>query len=157
VLAAIAGLAIVGLASKHSPPAGRPAPSLPGEHLSGPPVPAFGAGGQSKIVVFWASWCEPCAQEAPGVQRVSQSAIGHGRVIGVDWNDALSGARSFIKAHSWTFPNVRDGEGTVGSAYRLIGLPTTFIVDSRGRIRAMLSGPQSEASLMRALGTSARS
>jgi thiol-disulfide isomerase/thioredoxin len=120
-------------------------------------VPSFGAGGDSKILVFWASWCEPCAQEAPAVQRVSQSRLGRDRVIGVDWNDALSGARSFIKAHGWTFPNVRDGEGTVGSAYRLIGLPTTFVVDSHGRIRAMLSGPQSEASLRRALGSSARS
>ncbi|HWX97958.1 MAG TPA: TlpA disulfide reductase family protein [Solirubrobacteraceae bacterium] len=152
VLAAIALLAIVGLASKHSPAAGRPAPSLPTEHLAGPPVPSFNAGGRSKIVVFWASWCEPCVQEAPAVRRVSQSATGRGRVIGVDWNDSLSGARSFIKSQSWTFPNVRDGEGTVGSAYRLIGLPTTFIVDSHGHIRAMLSGPQSEGSLTRALG-----
>jgi thiol-disulfide isomerase/thioredoxin len=157
VLAAIAVLAIVGLASKHSPAAGRPAPALPKEHLSGPSTPSFGAGGHSKIVVFWASWCEPCAQEAPAVQRVAQSAIGRGRVIGVDWNDGLPGARSFIRDHSWTFPNVRDGEGTVGSAYRLIGLPTTFVVDADGRIRSMLSGPQSEASLVRALGASAGS
>jgi cytochrome c biogenesis protein CcmG, thiol:disulfide interchange protein DsbE len=157
LVAAIAALAVVGLASKHSPAVGRPAPPLPSEHLAGPPVPSFGAGGDSKILVFWASWCEPCAQEAPAVQRVSQSRLGRGRVIGVDWNDALSGARSFIKAHAWTFPNVRDGEGTVGSAYRLIGLPTTFVVDSHGHIRAMLSGPQSEASLRRALGSSALS
>jgi cytochrome c biogenesis protein CcmG, thiol:disulfide interchange protein DsbE len=86
------------------------------------------------------------------VERVSQSAIGRGRVIGVDWSDALGGARSFIREHSWTFPNVRDGEGTVGNAYRLPGLPTTFVVDSRGRIGAMLRGPQDEASLVRALG-----
>jgi thiol-disulfide isomerase/thioredoxin len=157
VIAALAVLAIVGLASKHSPAAGRPAPPLPKEHLSGPSIPSFGAGGHSKIVVFWASWCEPCAQEAPAVQRVSQSAIGRGRVIGVDWNDGLPGARSFIRGHSWTFPNVRDGEGTVGSAYRLIGLPSTFVVDAHGRIRSMLSGPQSEASLVRALGAGAGS
>jgi thiol-disulfide isomerase/thioredoxin len=151
VLAAVAVLAVVGLASKHSPAGGRPAPALPAERLSGPPVPSFGAGGQSKIVVFWASWCEPCAQEAAAVQSVSQSTLGRGRVIGVDWSDALSGARSFIKGNSWTFPNVRDGEGTVGNAYRLPGLPTTFVVDSHGRIRAMLRGPQDEASLVRAL------
>jgi hypothetical protein len=73
----------------------------------------------------------------------------------VDWNDALSGARSFIKAHSWTFANVRDGEGTVGSAYRLTGLPTSFVVGANGRIRATLVGPQSEASLARALAGAA--
>jgi thiol-disulfide isomerase/thioredoxin len=151
VLVIVAVLAIVGLASTHSPAAGRPAPALPREHLAGPSVPSFSAGGQSKVVVFWASWCEPCAQEAPAVQRVSQSAIGRGRVIGVDWSDALGGARSFIRGHSWTFPNVRDGEGTVGNAYRLPSLPTTFIVDARGRIRGMLRGPQGQAALEHAL------
>jgi thiol-disulfide isomerase/thioredoxin len=154
-LGAIAVLAIVGLASKRSSAGGRPAPALPTERLAGPPVPSFAANGHSKLVVFWASWCDPCAQEAPAVQRVSQSAIGRGRVIGVDWNDGLAGARSFVKAHSWTFANVRDGEGTVGSAYRLTGLPTTFVVGANGRIRATLVGPQSESSLIRALGTGA--
>lgn len=153
---AIAVLAIVGLASTRSPVAGRPAPALPSEHLAGPPAPAFAANGRSKVVVFWASWCEPCAQEAHAVQQVAQTAAGRGRVIGVDWNDALSGARSFVRTHAWTFANVRDGEGTVGSAYRLTGLPTTFVVDAHGRIRATLVGPQSQASLTRALaGTGA--
>jgi thiol-disulfide isomerase/thioredoxin len=149
--AAVAVLTVVGLASKRSPAAGRPAPALPGEHLAGPPAPPFAASGRSKVVVFWASWCEPCAQEARAVQKVAQSPAGQGRVIGVDWNDGLSGARSFIRTHAWTFANVRDGEGTVGSAYRLTGLPTTFVVDANGRIRATLVGPQSEASLTRAL------
>jgi thiol-disulfide isomerase/thioredoxin len=154
--AAVAVLAVLGLASKRSPAAGRPAPELPGEHLAGPTAPPFAAGGRSKVVVFWASWCDPCAQEARAVQQVSQSAVGRGRVIGVDWNDALAGARAFIRAHAWTFANVRDGEGTVGSAYRLTGLPTTFVVDAHGRIRATLVGPQSEASLTHALtGTGA--
>jgi thiol-disulfide isomerase/thioredoxin len=151
LLAIVVVLAVVGLTSTRSS-VGRPAPALPSEHLAGPPAPSLSAGGQSKVVVFWASWCEPCAQEAPAVERVSNSAIGRGRVIGVDWSDALGGARSFIRAHSWTFPNVRDGEGTVGNAYRLPGLPTTFVVDSHGRIRAMLRGPQDEASFVRALG-----
>jgi thiol-disulfide isomerase/thioredoxin len=152
VLAIVVLLAVVGLTSTRSSAAGRPAPALPREHLAGPSAPSLSDGGQSKVVVFWASWCEPCAQEAPAVERVSRSAIGRGRVIGVDWSDALGGARSFIRDHSWTFPNVRDGEGTVGNAYRLLGLPTTFVVDSHGRIRAMLRGPQDEASLVRALG-----
>jgi peroxiredoxin len=46
---------------------------------------------------------------------------------------------------------MRDAEGTVGSAYRITGLPTTFVIDGRGRIRTLLRGPQSEASLAHAL------
>jgi thiol-disulfide isomerase/thioredoxin len=150
-LAVIVLLVVVGLGSTGSSAAGRPAPALPTEHLAGPPAPSLSAGGRSRVVVFWASWCGPCAQEAPAIERLSKSAIGRGRVIGVDWSDALGGAHSFIRGHSWTFPNVRDGEGTVGNAYRLTGLPTTFVVDSHGRIRAVLRGPQDEASLVRAL------
>jgi cytochrome c biogenesis protein CcmG, thiol:disulfide interchange protein DsbE len=151
VLAIVAVLAVIGLASTRSSAAPRPAPALPTEHLAGPPAPSLSAGGQSKVVVFWASWCGPCAQEAPAVERVSKSAVGRGRVIGVDWSDAIGSAQSFIQGHSWTFPNLRDAEGTVGNAYRLPSLPTTFVVDSRGRIRAMLRGPQDQASLVRAL------
>jgi len=71
----------------------------------------------------------------------------------VDWSDGLSGARAFIRSHSWTFPNVRDAEGTVGNAYRLTGLPSTFVLDAHGRIRAVLRGPQDEGSLTRALAS----
>ena len=58
-----------------------------------------------------------------------------------------SGARAFIRHYAWTFPNLRDAEGTVGNAYRLTVLPTTFVLDAHGRIRATLRGPQSEHSL----------
>jgi hypothetical protein len=69
----------------------------------------------------------------------------------VDWSDTLSGARSFIRRFSWTFANVRDAEGRVGSKYHLPGLPTSFVLDVSGRIRAELRGPQDERSLRRAL------
>jgi thiol-disulfide isomerase/thioredoxin len=151
--AAIAALAIFGLASNPAPTVGRPAPALPREHLAGPPVTVAGllAGGRPALVVFWASWCAPCLKEAPAVERFALSPAGRGRVAGVDWSDALSGARSFVRRYSWSFPNVRDSEGTVGNAYRLTGLPTTFVLDRHGRIRTVLRGPQDEASLTRAL------
>jgi cytochrome c biogenesis protein CcmG/thiol:disulfide interchange protein DsbE len=149
IVAAAAVLAIVGLASNRSS-AARPAPALPREQLAGPPAPAL-ASGRSKLVVFWASWCDPCAQEAAAIEHLSKSGAGNGRVIGVNWSDGLSGARAFIGRHAWTFPNVRDGQGTVGSAYRITGLPTTFAVDGHGSIRTTLRGPQNEASLRHAL------
>jgi cytochrome c biogenesis protein CcmG, thiol:disulfide interchange protein DsbE len=147
--AAIAALSVFGLAS-HSA-SGRPAPPLPHERLAGQTqtLTSLLAGARDRpvAVVFWASWCGPCSHEAPALERFSQTAAGRGRIIGVDWSDALSGARAFIRRYSWSFPNVRDAEGTVGNAYRLPGLPTTFIVDGRGRIRTVLRGPQSERSL----------
>jgi len=159
--AALIALIVFGLARNGSSPTGRLAPALPRERLAGAPVTLAGllagTGGRPALVVFWASWCGPCAHEAPAIERFSRSAAGRGRIVGVDWSDALSGARSFIRHYSWSFPNVRDSEGTVGNAYRLPGLPTTFVVDAHGRIRTELRGPQDEAALARALAGVERS
>jgi thiol-disulfide isomerase/thioredoxin len=159
LLAAIAGAAVLGLASH--PETGRAAPALPRETLVGGPLTLHGllagAGGKPALVVFWASWCDGCGEEAPAIERFATSAAGRGRIVGVDWSDARSGAIGFIRHHRWTFPNLRDAEGLVGDSYRLTVLPTTFVLDGRGRIRAMLRGPQSVASLRRALASVERS
>jgi thiol-disulfide isomerase/thioredoxin len=159
-VAAIVALAVFGLASSGSA-TGRPAPGLPRERLAGAPVTltslVSGAGGRSTLVVFWASWCEPCEREAPAFERFAESAQGHGRIVGVDWSDALAGARGFVKRYRWRFPNVRDSEGAVGNAYGITVLPTTFVLDGRGRIRSVLRGPQDQASLARALAAVERS
>ena len=108
--AALAALAVFGLASHSS--SGRRAPALPHEQLAGAPqtlASLLSADRQRPVaVVFWASWCGPCTHEAPALERFSHTPAGRGRIVGVDWSDALSGARAFIRRYSWTFPNVRD-------------------------------------------------
>jgi len=156
LLVAVVLLAVVGLASEGSSKGGRAAPGLPREELSGGPATISslltGAGSRSAAVVFWASWCGPCGKEAPALERFARSTAGHDRIVGIDWNDpVISEARSFIRRYGWTFPNLRDAEGTVGDAYRLTNLPTTFVIDRHGRIEAVLRGPQDEMSLTRAL------
>jgi thiol-disulfide isomerase/thioredoxin len=150
---ALAAAAVFGLASHAA--TGRQAPALPREALVGGAVTLASLRAAAKarpaLVVFWASWCGPCAAEAPALERFSHSPLGRGRIVGVDWSDALSGARAFVRRYSWTFPNVRDAEGLIGNEYRLTGLPTTFVIDEHDRIRATLRGPQTERSLRRAL------
>jgi thiol-disulfide isomerase/thioredoxin len=156
-LAAIVAFVVFGLSSSHSTATGRKAPELPRERLAGPTVTLSSvlasAHGRATLVVFWASWCGPCVREAPAIERFSRSAEGHGRIVGVDWSDSLSGAQTFIKDHSWTFANVRDGEGTVGNDYRMTDLPTTFVLDSSGHIRAALRGPQDASTLAKAMAS----
>jgi thiol-disulfide isomerase/thioredoxin len=158
--AALAALIVFGLSSSGSGPVGRVAPQLPREHLAGPAVTLHdalaNAHGRATLITFWASWCGPCTREAGALERFSRSAAGKGRLIGVDWSDGLSGARAFVLEHGWTFPVLRDAEGTVGNDYRLSGLPTTFVLDADGRIRSELRGPQTQATLARAMASVTR-
>jgi thiol-disulfide isomerase/thioredoxin len=155
VLAVLAGAVVIGLSDSRS---GAPlrAPALPGETLAGPRVTLAGleagAGRRGALIVFWASWCGPCAREAPAIERFAASPQGRGRLIGVDWSDPnIREARAFIRRYHWTFSNLRDAEGLVGNDYRLTGLPSTYVLDGHGRIHAILRGPQDAQSLERAL------
>jgi peroxiredoxin len=81
----------------------------------------------------------------------------HGRaaVVGVNWEDlSLPNARKFIRDYGWTFPNLRDSDGTIGREYGITSfLPTAFVIDGAGRLRATLRGPQTEKTLTNALAT----
>jgi thiol-disulfide isomerase/thioredoxin len=152
LLALVLVLGLSGKGASH----GRLAPALPREPLSGIPVTLAtlraAAGGRATLVVFWASWCEACRHEAPAVERFARSPAGRGRLVGVDWSDEAASARRFIAKYRWSFSNLRDGEGTVGFAYGLRYLPTTFVVGADGRVEKTLLGPQTEQTLGHALG-----
>jgi thiol-disulfide isomerase/thioredoxin len=148
-------LAVYGLAGTST--TGRLAPALPRERLSGADVTLSSvlaaAHGRSVLVVFWASWCDPCRQEAPDVAAFARSAFGRGRIVGVDWSDPeTSEARAFVRRYRWSFPNLRDREGTVGYRYRVRNMPAWFVVNTDGRIGQVFYGPQTERSLRVALG-----
>jgi thiol-disulfide isomerase/thioredoxin len=133
---------------------GRLAPPLPGEHLSGPAVSLASLHGRPALVAFWASWCGPCEHEAPALERFSRSLGDRATLVGINLSDpSISAARAFVKRYGWTFPNVRDSEDTAGAAYGVTGPPATFVLDSAGRIRATLRGPQTEQTLNAALAT----
>ncbi len=153
--AALAALTVFGLSS--SGRGSRAAPALPKERLAGPSVTLAqvlsSADGRATLVTFWASWCGPCAREAGALERFAQSQAGKGRLVAVDWSDSLSGARKFVTEHGWTFPVLRDAEGTVGNEYELTGLPTTFVLNANGHIHSVLRGPQTPATLARAMAS----
>ncbi len=157
IAVALVALIVFGLASSKQANAGRRAPALPSEHLVGPPTTLARllatAHGRASLVTFWASWCEPCRREAGALERFAGSSSGRGRLVAVDWSDALSGARSFLARYRWTFPVLRDADGTVGNDYRLTGLPTTFVLDASGRIGSVLRGPQTTATLAQAMAS----
>ncbi|HZQ02777.1 MAG TPA: TlpA disulfide reductase family protein [Gaiellaceae bacterium] len=103
--------------------------------------------GRPVVLNFWASWCIPCAHEAP---RLVESAKAHeGRVLflGVDVKDFSSDARKFLRRFHVDYVSVRDGGSSVYDAYGLTGLPESYFLDARGRIVAHKIGEISAAEL----------
>ena len=144
VLAVIGALIVAELLSGTSSGVqGRPAPALPAEVLVPPRVTLGSLRGEPAAINFWASWCTPCRQEAPMLDRLSHSLHGQARLVGVDWTDGISGARSFVSRYSWSFPNLRDADGVVGNRFGIVGLPTTYILDARGAITGPAGTPGS--------------
>jgi thiol-disulfide isomerase/thioredoxin len=150
VLAAVAGLIAIEVASGGSSKP-KPAPQLPTQVLNPPRVNLAELRGKPALVNFWASWCHSCVQEASEMESFARDLNGRARLVGVDWGDPdLGNAQAFVREHDWTFPVLRD-TGGVGNEYGIRGLPTTFVLDARGRIIETLRGPQTRADLEAAL------
>lgn len=130
---------------------GRPAYPLPTKVLQGPQVTLADLKGEPALINFWASWCEPCREEAPEVARLSRSLHGQVGVVGIDYTDREDSARSFLRQYGWTFPVLSDPNGIYGAHYGFSALPTTLVLDSEGRVAAILRGPQSVADFRREL------
>jgi cytochrome c biogenesis protein CcmG, thiol:disulfide interchange protein DsbE len=89
------------------------------------------------VVNFFASWCRPCEEEAPLLNRLQRTLAGHGTVVGVAWNDLSDDTRGFVREHGIAYPILRDVDGAFAKAYGVTGMPETFVIDPRGRIVAL--------------------
>ncbi len=81
---------------------------------------------------------------------------GRASLVGIDWADDRDTAVAFIDRYDWSFPNLRPSGQSIGGLYGVVGLPTTVILDRRGRIAEVLPGPQSAEDIARALGLPAQ-
>jgi cytochrome c biogenesis protein CcmG/thiol:disulfide interchange protein DsbE len=106
--------------------------------------------GRVVVLNYWASWCTPCRQESPLLERWHEriSARG-GTVLGVDILDVTADARAFIRRFRLTYPMLRDRDGDTPKRFGVTGYPETLVVDRRGRIAALQRGPVDDAFLRR--------
>ena len=99
---------------------------------------------RGKVVVlnFWASWCDPCVDELPLLERTHKRlAADDALVLGVDTQDAQSEAMGFVRRFKLTFPSVRDPNNEFGKEFETTGVPETFVIDRKGLIAARRPGP----------------
>jgi thiol-disulfide isomerase/thioredoxin len=97
--------------------------------------------GQVVVLNFWASWCVPCRQEMPTLERLWQEFRHRGVVtLGVNVADEFDEAAVFLKQLRITYANVYDPEQVRLQAYQVTGLPTTVFLDTQLRILERVSG-----------------
>jgi cytochrome c biogenesis protein CcmG/thiol:disulfide interchange protein DsbE len=149
VVVALVALLAYGLASNEPDREveGRQAPELELPRLSGEGVGSLDDyRGQVVVLNFWASWCEPCREESPLLQRWHERMERReGTVLGVDVQDVTGDAFDFISEYDLTYPMLRDGEGAMRESFGILGFPETFVIDRQGRITAVARGPVDDA------------
>jgi cytochrome c biogenesis protein CcmG, thiol:disulfide interchange protein DsbE len=132
-------------------------------------LPVLGGGGtgslddyRGKVVLVnvWASWCEPCRDELPLIQKAHKTLSARGgTVLGIDVKENSGAALEAVDEFGLSFPNLRDRDGTYVRKWGQTGYPESYVIDRKGRVAAVRRMPVTQewldATLPPLLGESA--
>jgi cytochrome c biogenesis protein CcmG/thiol:disulfide interchange protein DsbE len=100
---------------------------------------------KGKVVVlnFWATWCPPCVEETPSLNRLEKYIDSRGgMVLGVSIDEDGAAYEQFLRDHSVVFSTYRDATKKTASDYGTSIFPETYIIDRRGKIARKFVGEQ---------------
>lgn len=150
LLAFLAVLAVVGLLAFGLLSKGNAKIAL-GEQVPDRVLPALPGPGQGSIgdhrgkwvlVNLWASWCPPCREEAPALERFHRRYRDRGvTVLGIDVQDNQDDALAFLRENPTSYPQLRSVGDERSAAFGSTGVPENFLVDPRGRLALILRQP----------------
>jgi cytochrome c biogenesis protein CcmG/thiol:disulfide interchange protein DsbE len=119
------------------------APAFELPRLEGGSLSSSELEGRPVVINFWASWCTPCREEAPLLERTWREYKDDGVVIlGINIKDSITEARKFVDEFGITYPIVRDESGELERDFGLTGLPETFFIDHEWRFIGSVSGSE---------------
>jgi thiol-disulfide isomerase/thioredoxin len=131
--------------------AGTPAQSFAVHRTDGRPDALANYRGRVVLMNLWATWCPPCRQEMPDLERFAREEAGKVVVLGVDQGESPSVAAAFAHDLGVTFPILVDEAQQYGRTYGAIGLPTSFVVGRDGRIVRGIDGAMNVAAMRAAV------
>jgi cytochrome c biogenesis protein CcmG/thiol:disulfide interchange protein DsbE len=110
---------------------------------------------EGKVVVlnFWASWCTPCEQEAADLENAWLQYKPRGDVVflGIDYVDTETEALGYLEKFNISYPNAPDLGTRVSQAFRIQGVPETFIIGKDGKLVSFQKGPYSSLAQIKAV------
>jgi cytochrome c biogenesis protein CcmG, thiol:disulfide interchange protein DsbE len=108
--------------------------------------------GKVVLVNVWASWCAPCRDELPLLQKTHVRLVREGgTVLGIDVKENSGAARAAVREFGLTYPNLRDPDGSYVRDFGQTGYPETYVLDRQGRVAAVRRFPVTQEWLDRTL------
>ncbi|HEX6035317.1 MAG TPA: TlpA disulfide reductase family protein, partial [Anaerolineales bacterium] len=99
----------------------------------------------------WATWCPPCREEMPSIEKMYQEYKDQGftvLAVNVTYQDDPLGVMPFVREQELTFPILLDETGEMANAYQLRSLPSSYFIRRDGTVNeVVIGGPMSEALL----------
>lgn len=137
------------LATEEGLAKGEVAPDFELTALDGETVKLSDYRGKKVILNFWTSWCPPCRAEMPHMQTYyeNQAETDNAEILAVNLTTddrGLDKVTGFIEEYNITFPIPMDKKGEVGALYQAVTIPTTYMIDTEGRVQNKIVGPMDE-------------
>jgi len=123
---------------------GKAVPTYAAERLDGTPIALADLRGQVVLLNIWATWCKPCREEIPALERLHQANASRGLVIAgvsIDVVDDTARIAGFARDLGASYPLWLDRDDRVSMVFRSIGVPSTYLIDRAGVLRWRHMGP----------------
>lgn len=122
--------------------AATPAPALKARDMSGAPKTLADYRGKVVVLNFWASWCPPCLREMPSMERLRVKMKGQPlEIVALASAEGPDDVKGFLSKMQLGFPILLDADGSNTKRWKVFALPTTFLLDAKGRVRYVMTGP----------------
>jgi len=118
----------------------KPVPAFSLQGLDGQEYKVGGAGDKPVMINFWASWCGQCQEEAPALKQVYDKYRDRFELyaVNVTRQDRMADVRAFVKQNGFKFPVLLDKEGKAAEMYRILFVPTSFLIDRSGKLKEVI-------------------
>ena len=133
----------LGALDPHPPTVGQPAPNFALLDTDGRRVELASLKGKAVVVNFWATWCGPCKQEFPELEKANETLGNDVVILALDQAESPEKAAAFRDQFGAGFTILMDSYTAVASSYRFNGIPDTVFIDREGIVRDVVLGPLS--------------